>query len=355
MTENTRLSQILHQAALLALLAFLIFAAARPARSENIYDDWSLRDIVRTLEPSVVWIIAETGPDEWSQGSGFIVHENGYILTNAHVVEGATQITVGWPARFNRSDLTAEFIASDIDLDMALLKVPGVHLPSIELETGDTASVGDAVITLGFPAGEELGLEGLTVTRGILSSIHRVDDRPALLQTDAAVTLGCSGGPLFDLDTGTVIGIVQGKGMYLLEGFNFAAPVEDFFTFAGTDPDEGVYEAVAQLAGDEDLAYSEPYERALEAYRQAILARGQMDWSEALSSFLAAMQLEDEDPRAAYGAAESYAALDQPGQALRWLERAFELGYSDFDGALDSAGFSGVRDDDRFIDLVESF
>jgi hypothetical protein len=80
-----------------------------------------------------------------------------------------------------------------------------------------------------------------------------------------------------------------------------------------------------------------------------------MDWSEALGNFLAAIHLEDEDPQAAYGAAESYAALDQPTQSLKWLERAFELGYSDFDGALDSPGFDSVRDDERFVDLVESF
>ena len=68
-----------------------------------------------------------------------------------------------------------------------------------------------------------------------------------------------------------------------------------------------------------------------------------------------ASRLENEDPKAAYGVAESYAALNQPRQSLRWLERAFELGYSDFDKALDSPGFKGVRSDERFVSLVQSF
>ena len=63
----------------------------------------------------------------------------------------------------------------------------------------------------------------------------------------------------------------------------------------------------------------------------------------------------DEDPQVAYGVAESYAALFRPRESLRWLEIAFELGYSDYDGALDSDGFSVYEDDDRFVDLVQSF
>ncbi len=356
MTDTRQSSRLIYQIALLLIVALLILGVAVPLRATGREDSWSLRDIVRTLEPSVVWVVAEMGPDEWSQGSGFIVHEDGYILTNAHVVDGATEITVGWPTKFNRSDRVAEVIDVDKALDVALLRVPGVHLPTIPLNTTESACIGDAVITLGFPAGEELGLGGLTVTRGVLSSIRMTaDGRVGLLQTDAAVTLGCSGGPLFDLDTGTVIGMVQGKGMFLLEGFNFARPISNFFEFSDTLPELGVDTAIAQLSGETDRHFSQPYQRSLDVYRQALIARGQMDWGEALSNFLAATELEDEDPQAAYGAAESYAALDQPRQALTWLERAFELGYSDFDGALDSLGFSTVRDDTRFVDLVESF
>ncbi|HDS31022.1 MAG TPA: trypsin-like serine protease [Firmicutes bacterium] len=341
--------------ALVAIVVGLALAAAGPSRAASGADNGSLRDIVRMLEPSVVWVISELAENEFSQGSGFIIHESGYLITNAHVVNGGKSISVGWPERFNRSSLSAEVIAIDTVLDMALLKVPCAHLPAIPVGSASSASVGDSVFALGFPAAGELGLSGLTVTRGILSAIRTNGDKVNLLQTDAAVTLGCSGGPLFDLDTGTVIGVVQGKGMFVLEGFNFAAPIENFFELAGLTPIDGVYIAIAELTGESTSDYSQPWERALESYHRALRARLQMDWGEALSDFLTATHLESEDPMAAFGVAESYAALAQPTQALKWLERAFRLGFTDFETALESPGFSSVRDDFRFIELVESF
>ena len=348
--------RLVHQVVLVLIVLGLVLATTVPARSDVAADSWSLRDVVRQLEPGVVWVLADMGDDLWSQGSGFIVHEDGYILTNAHVVLGARKIIIGWPDRFDRSEKEAELIASDIDVDLALLHVDAVHLPTVPLDTSRPASLGDAVVTLGYPAGEELGLGGLTVTRGVLSCIRCSEGGDVtLLQTDAAVTLGCSGGPLYDLDTGSVIGIVQGKGMLLLEGFNFAIPVEDFFEFSGTSPEDGVPVAISRLGGLGDGEFSSPCARSLELFSTGLLARENSRWGEALSNFLAASRLYREDPQAAYGIAESYAALEQAGQSLRWLERAFELGYSDFENALDSDGFDGFREDARFIDLVMTF
>ncbi len=349
-------SSVVNRVVLLLIILGLVIGSTVSVRADTTDQDWSLREVVRTLEPTVVWVIANMGQNEWSQGSGFIVHEDGHILTNAHVVTGASEILVGWPDRFNRSEKTAEIVAADIELDLALIRVEGVHLPTIPIDTSGSASLGDAVITLAYPVGEELGLGGLTVTRGVLSCIRRsADGEVILLQTDAAVTLGCSGGPLYDLDTGSVIGIVQGKGMLLLEGFNFAIPITQLFEFSGTNPGDGVPAAIESLSGNHGAGFSEPGERARGVFEQGMVAREHMEWGEALSNFHAAWQLEAEDPQAAYGVAESYAGLDQPGQALRWLERAFELGYTDFDGALESDGFTEFRDDERFVDLVQSF
>jgi hypothetical protein len=354
---STRLSpRLLQQVVLVLIVLGLLLATTVPARSDELTDSWSLRDVVRQLEPGVVWILADMGDDLWSQGSGFIVHEDGYILTNAHVVVGARNIIIGWPDRFDRSEKEAEIVASDIDLDLALLHVDAVHLPTVPLDLSRPMGIGDAVITLGYPAGEELGLGGLTVTRGVLSCIRCSEDGDvALLQTDAAVTLGCSGGPLYDLDTGSVVGIIQGKGMLLLEGFNFAIPVQDFFDFSGTSPGDGVPTAISGLGGLDEGGFSSPCARSLELFSTGLLAREDSRWGEALSNFMAASRLYREDPQAAYGIAESYAALDQAGQSLRWLERAFELGYSDFENALNGDGFDSFRDDARFVELVQSF
>jgi S1-C subfamily serine protease len=347
---------IVCQCFLLLILLFLLLGNGDPAQASASGANSSVRDIVRNIEPAIVWVVAELDAGDFSQGTGVIIREDGYILTNAHVVEGSTSITIGWPDRFDRSQLAAEVAAFDPDLDLALLHVSGAHLPTIPVNPLAPPCVGDALITMGYPAGEQLGLDNLTVTRGLLSSI-RVDSEAGdrVYQTDATVTLGCSGGPLYDLDTGAVIGIIQGKGVSMLEGFNFAIPIDRLFAFAGTSPADGVGPAVTELAGISEPDDSDPVARSLESYNLGLAAQEQSLWAEALSHFLVASQLENEDPQTAYGVAESYAALDQPRQALRWLERAFELGYSDFDNALESPGFSEVRDDERFVDLVRSF
>ncbi len=355
MPENYKSHAYIHQALLILILLGLIIGTALPARGSEIDEPWSLRDIVRSLEPSVVWIFATESGGGISQGSGFVIHEDGYILTNAHVVEQALQVTVGWTDRFTRSEQVAEIIMIDSDLDLAVLHIDATHLSAIPIDTTEDACLGDAVVALGYPAGSELGLGDLTVTRGVLSSLRcGSDGEVGLIQTDAAVTLGCSGGPLYDVDTGNVIGIVQGMGMLILDGFNFAIPSKKIFELSGTDPDSGI-SGVIELMEVQSQDFSHPTDRLAGIYASAVDARNEFEWGEALSNFRFVTQLEGEDSFAAYGVAESYAALDQPRPSLRWLERAFERGYSDFNGALEADGFSAYEDDFRFIDLVESF
>jgi len=135
-------------------------------------------------------------------GSGFIVRDNGYIVTNYHVIEGAEQITV---VLHDNTSLEAKLIGRDDKTDLAVLKVEtDKKLPFVEFGDSDRMRVGDWVLAIGNP----FGLGG-TVTAGIISARSReinagpYDD---FLQTDAAINRGNSGGPMFNMD-GQVIGI----------------------------------------------------------------------------------------------------------------------------------------------------
>ncbi|TNE58238.1 MAG: DegQ family serine endoprotease [Alphaproteobacteria bacterium] len=138
-----------------------------------------------------------------AQGSGFVIDPSGLVVTNFHVIDGASDITV------NLSDgrkLKAQVVGTDAKTDIALLKVsPKGSLPYVELGTSEKARVGDWVIAIGNP----FGLGG-TVTAGIISARHREIGRGSpysdFIQTDASINQGNSGGPLFDL-SGRVIGV----------------------------------------------------------------------------------------------------------------------------------------------------
>ena len=130
-------------------------------------------------------------------GSGFFVRANGTLITNAHVVEGATRIIVR--TRSKESLLASVLKVSSQD-DLALLQVPGLTATPLPLADSNLAEVGSDVVAVGSP----LGLEG-TVTRGIVSGIRRLGPIP-LLQIDAAINPGNSGGPLLN-EAGQVIGV----------------------------------------------------------------------------------------------------------------------------------------------------
>ncbi|GHE21923.1 DegQ family serine endoprotease [Halomonas urumqiensis] len=156
-----------------------------------------------------------------SLGSGFVISDDGYVLTNAHVVEGADEILV----RLNdRRELQAELIGADERTDVALLKVDAEDLPTLELGDSDTLRVGEWVAAIGSPFGFDH-----SVTAGIISAIDRTLPRDAyvpFIQTDVAINPGNSGGPLFNLD-GEVIGInsqiFTRSGGFM--GLSFAIPI----------------------------------------------------------------------------------------------------------------------------------
>src|SRR3989440_4435249 len=161
-------------------------------------------------------------------GSGFVVDRTGYILTNAHVVEGASQVTVSFE---DKKSEDAKVVGRDSSTDIAVLKVnPGdVTLHPLGLGDSKSVQVGDPTIAIGNPFGLDR-----TLTTGVVSALQRRIDAPNgfsisnVIQTDAAINPGNSGGPLLDA-AGRVIGITSqietgGNGSGNV-GIGFAVPI----------------------------------------------------------------------------------------------------------------------------------
>jgi serine protease Do len=156
-----------------------------------------------------------------AQGSGFIVSSDGIILTNAHVVDGAKEVTV---KLIDHREFKAKVLGADKTSDIAVLKIEAHGLPTVRIGNSDILGVGDYVLAIGAP----FGLEE-TATAGIVSATGRSlpgDGAVPFIQTDAAVNPGNSGGPLFD-STGAVVGInsqiYTNSGGY--QGVSFAIPI----------------------------------------------------------------------------------------------------------------------------------
>ncbi|ACZ22492.1 trypsin-like serine protease with C-terminal PDZ domain [Sanguibacter keddieii DSM 10542] len=170
--------------------------------------DGSIADIAATVAPSVVSLYV-SGPDGQSTGSGFIIREDGYILTNNHVIAGAVGAGTIRVTFVDGTEETATLIGRTADYDLAVVRVDREGLVPLVLGDSDAVAVGDPVIAIGAP----LGLDG-TVTSGIISALNRpvsagdATDQAFInaLQTDAAINPGNSGGPLVD-GSGQVIGI----------------------------------------------------------------------------------------------------------------------------------------------------
>ena len=154
-------------------------------------------------------------------GSGVIASADGYIMTNAHVVDGATEIIVHLD---DQRELPAILVGADRHTDIAILKVEANNLPAATFGNSDALRVGQWVLAIGAPFGLEQ-----TATQGIVSAVSRSlpnDNYVPFIQTDVALNPGNSGGPLFNLN-GEVIGInsqiFSGTGGYM--GLSFAVPI----------------------------------------------------------------------------------------------------------------------------------
>ena len=164
-----------------------------------------------------------------ASGSGFILTSDGYVVTNNHVVEGATSVTV---KLYNGEEYDAEIVGTDEMNDVALLKIDATGLQAVTIGDSDQIEVGEEVIAIGNPLGELT----FTMTAGVVSALDReinTDGKPInMLQTDVAINSGNSGGPLFDMN-GNVIGITSAKysgstsSGASIEGISFAIPIND--------------------------------------------------------------------------------------------------------------------------------
>ena len=165
----------------------------------------------------------EQSQREESLGSGVVVSPDGYILTNNHVVDGATDVKVTFS---DKRQLQAKVIGTDAKTDIAVLKVEGSDYPSITIGDSTKVQVGDYALAIGDPFGV-----GQTVTMGIISAKNRgglgIEDYEDFIQTDAPINPGNSGGALIN-DRGELVGIntaILSHGSGGNEGIGFAIPV----------------------------------------------------------------------------------------------------------------------------------
>ena len=158
---------------------------------------------------------------ESGQGSGFITSQDGYILTNHHVIDGASTISVVLP---DQREFKAQLVGSDARTDVALLKIDATGLPFLRMADSNKLKVGEWVVAAGSP----FGLKN-TITAGVVSAINRdTGDYVSFIQTDAAVNPGNSGGPLVNM-SGEVVGInsqiLTPSGAF--SGIALAIPIND--------------------------------------------------------------------------------------------------------------------------------
>ena len=209
-----------------------------PTEFKQSGEAMSVTEIVKMVGPAVVGVSTQSIVDrgffglqqQEGIGSGFIINEEGHILTNYHVIEGAQVVKIIF---YDGVETEAKVINYDEANDMALLKItdPTITVPAtVVLGNSDELQVGESVVAIGSPLGKEfLG----TTTSGIISALDRdvtIDGKTLkLLQTDTAINPGNSGGPLIN-SRGEVIGINTAKfggstGEASIEGIGFAIPI----------------------------------------------------------------------------------------------------------------------------------
>lgn len=176
-----------------------------------------------------------------ASGSGFIISEDGYIVTNQHVIEGASEITV---STYDDKSYTAKLIGSDESNDIAVLKIDAEGLTPVSIGSSDSLRVGDDVFAIGNPLGELT----FSLTTGVVSALDRdittTKGSMSLIQTDCAINSGNSGGALFN-GKGEVVGITNAKysssstSEASIDNIGFAIPVDSVMSLISSIIENG--------------------------------------------------------------------------------------------------------------------
>ena len=212
--------------------------------SDFTYGQSSTREIADAALPAIVVIETDIGT-----GSGVIIDASGVVATNYHVIETAGTISVNLNTGDQYDDVSV--IDFDIVKDIAILKIKGFDLPFVTMGNSNSVGVGDDVIVMGAPEGYEQ-----SVTRGIVSAIREMDEGYRLIQTDAAISSGSSGGGMFDL-FGELVGI---SVAYVkdAQNINFVIPINYY---------RGMFATSAKYSFEEflEITSSETNSRSAEA------------------------------------------------------------------------------------------
>ena len=210
-----------------------------------------------------------------SSGSGFVLAENGYVVTNHHVVDKATAVTI---TMYDGTEYQAEIVGSDSTNDVALLKIEeDVTLQAVTIGSSTALGVGDQVVAIGNPLGELTS----TLTVGYVSAKSRdvTTDNTTInmIQTDAAINSGNSGGPLFN-SQGEVVGITTAKysgnssSGASIEGIGFAIPIDDVMPLVNDLMNYGYINSayLGVMVSDMDTATASYYGLPVGAYVQEV-------------------------------------------------------------------------------------
>lgn len=218
-----------------------------------------------------------------SAGSGFVMTEDGYIVTNHHVISGATSITVSF---VDGTKMNAKLIGSDANNDVALLKVEAKGLQPVTIGSSSSLRVGDQVVAIGNALGEL----SFSLTAGYVSGMDRdvTTDGTVInmIQTDVAINSGNSGGPLFNAK-GEVVGITSAKysgttsSGASIEGISFAIPMDDVYGMLEDLQQYGYIKTaylgiMAQEVGW-DKTYADTYGLPLGVYVKSVVSGGCAD------------------------------------------------------------------------------
>ena len=248
---------------------------AQPIVSANQVYENNLTSVVGITNGATTTNVFGQSSSVASTGSGFIVREDGYVVTNYHVIQGAQTLHV---TLYNGMEHQAQVIGYDSGMDVALLKIDAPELEAVTVGDSDLLRVGDQVAAIGNPLGELT----LTMTVGYISALDReinTDGVPInMLQTDAAINSGNSGGPLFDMK-GNVIGITTAKysgstsSGAAIEGIGFAVPINDVMLIVDDLLDDGHLSGRAYLgitAMDMDAQTADMYSLPVGAYVNSV-------------------------------------------------------------------------------------